>query len=217
MCIMVGKCLALQSTKSYQPTIEITLLFMATDQIKALRLRCGNQIGSYIGGIVPESREPTVCCLIGSMTEMMSIEEFRELHARMTAEKPKLFQLIPPDARASEERLKQVELAIGAALPIAYKQFLQEFGGGSFGLANVSSADPEGEFYLPRKQEDVRSYLPSGLIPVSDDFAGGLYVLKVKENHAEEPLWYWNLDGGLRPTEFANVLEFVARYAYKAA
>lgn len=148
---------------------------------------------------------------------MMSIRDFRELHARMTAEKPKLFQLIAPDAPASEERLGQVEHAIGAALPISYKQFLAQFGGGSFGLVNVCSADPEGEFYLPRKQEETRGYLPSGLIAVSDDFAGGLYVLKVKDDHAEEPLWYWNHDGGFRPTEFANVLEFVARYAYKAA
>jgi hypothetical protein len=151
------------------------------------------------------------------MTEMMSIEQFRELHTRMTAEKPKLFQLIAPDSPASEERVEQVEREIDVALPASYKQFLGEFGGGSFGLVNVSSADPAGEFYLPRKQEEVRSYLPSGLIPISDDFAGGLYVLKIKENHAEEPLFYWNLDGGLRPTEFANVLEFVARYAYKAA
>lgn len=148
---------------------------------------------------------------------MMSIEEFRELHARMTAEKPKLFHLIAPDAPASEKRLGEVEHAIRAALPISYKQFLAEFGGGSFGLVNVCSADPEGDFYLPRKQEEARSYLPSGLIAVSDDFAGGLYVLKVKEGDAEEPLWYWNIDGGLRQTEFANVLEFIARYAYRAA
>ena len=148
---------------------------------------------------------------------MMSIEEFRELHARMAKAKPKLFQLILPDPPASEAKLREVENSIGATLPGSYKQFLTEFGGGSFGLTNVCSTDSSGEYYLPRKQEEAKGYLPLGLIPVSDDRAGGLYVLKIEAGEAKEPLFYWNLDGGLQETEFANVLEFVARYAYDAA
>lgn len=148
---------------------------------------------------------------------MMSIDEFRQLHARMASEKPKLFELIPPDALATEQALDELERTLGAKLPASYKGFLCEFGGGTFGLVNICSADPSSEHYLPLKQEECRSYLPSGLLVVSDDHAGGLYVLQVKEGHAQEPLFYWNYDGGLTSTQFANVLEFAAQYAYRAA
>ena len=149
---------------------------------------------------------------------MMTIDEFRLLHARMASEKRKLFQLATPDSAASEADVSEVEKAIGATLPQSYKQFLREFGGGEFGLTNVNSADRGSDYYLPRKQEEAKSYLPAELLPISDDYAGGLYVLKVEHGGAAtEPVHYWNSDGGLETTQFANVLEFVARYAYQAA
>lgn len=148
---------------------------------------------------------------------MMNIEQFREVDARMRSQRPKPFLLIPPDAPASEQALVQVEQSIAAVLPDTYRDFLREFGGGSFGLTNICSADASSDFYLPRKQEEVSSYLPTQLLAVSDDFAGGLYVLRVAEGRAQDPVLYWNGDGGLSPTEFANVLEFVSRYAYHSA
>ncbi|WP_338081271.1 SMI1/KNR4 family protein [Allochromatium vinosum] len=89
--------------------------------------------------------------------------------------------------------------------------------GGGFGFSNVFSADPDGEFYLPEKNKEAAKYLPSGLLAFSDDFAGGYYVLSVTDGRAEDPVLYWNSDGGLIETEFDDVLEFVVRYAYEPA
>lgn len=147
----------------------------------------------------------------------MTIEELRRLDARYRQEKPKLFQLSTPDPAASEEQLAEVERAIGVRLPQTYRLFLREFGGGSFGLTNIFSADPKSEWYLPLKQGQAARYLPEGLLAFSDDFAGGNYVLKVMNGQAQDAVSYWNQDGGESPTEFKDVIEFVARYAYEPA
>jgi hypothetical protein len=147
----------------------------------------------------------------------MTAEEFRNIDARYRTEKPKLFRLASSDPRASEEQLDEIEARMGVKLPVSYRTFLKEFGGGEFGLTDVFSANPESEWYLPARNADAASYLPEGLLPFSDDFAGGLYVFEIKGGLAEERVFYWNQDGGLVPTDFCDVFEFVAKHAYEPA
>jgi len=139
----------------------------------------------------------------------MNLDDLRRIDARYRAEKPNLFRLSSADAAASEEQLTRVEGFLGIKLPSSYR--------GSFGLTTIFSADPNGEWYLPRKQGEALKYLPDGLLAFSDDFAGGYYVLRVEKDLAQEAIYYWNDDGGLIPTEFENVLAFVARYGYESA
>jgi hypothetical protein len=145
----------------------------------------------------------------------MTIEEFRRIDATYRREEPKLFHLGTPDKPVSIEQIKDVELAIGVAFPESYRQFLHEFGGGAFGLLTVYSADPEGEWFLPTKLPEARTYLSNDLLPIADDFAGGYYILHVTDGVAAEPVFYWNTDGGVVATEFDTVLDFIARYAYE--
>lgn len=147
----------------------------------------------------------------------MTLEELRKLDSRYRQEKPNLFRLSTSDRPASEEQLVALERAVGVRLPQAYRSFLREFGGGSFGLATIFSADPGSEWYLPQRQVEASRYLPEGVLAFSDDFAGGNYVLKVLNGQAQEAVFYWNQDGGESPTEFKDVIEFVARYAYEPA
>jgi hypothetical protein len=147
----------------------------------------------------------------------MTIEELRKLDSLYRQEKPNLFRLSTPDQPASEAQITELECSVGVRLPQGYRSFLREFGGGSYGLAIIFSADPESEWYLPRKQAEASGYLPEGLLAFSDDFAGGNYVLKVLNGQALKPVFYWNQDGGEAPTEFDDVIEFIARYAYEPA
>lgn len=147
----------------------------------------------------------------------MTIEELRRLDARYRQEKPNLFRLSTPDKPASEEQLTEMERAIGVRLPQSYRAFLREFGGGNYGLETFFSADPNSEWYLPLKHGEASRYLPEGLLAFSDDGAGGYYVFQVLSGQAQEAVCYWNQDGGESPTEFKDVIEFVARYAYEPA
>ena len=127
---------------------------------------------------------------------------------------PKLFRLNSPDHCASEEEISEVERMLSVTLPCSYREFLKEFGGGDFGSEVVFSADPNSEWYLPAKCLEAEAYLPEGFLAFSDDFAGGHYVLKVEGGRAQEPIFYWNQDGGLSVTKYTNILEYLANNAY---
>lgn len=147
----------------------------------------------------------------------LTFEEIRRLDAHYRREKPNLFRLATPDQPATEGQLAEVERVLGVQLPQSYRAFLQEFGGGVYGLGTFFSADLNSEWYLPLKQGEASRYLPEGLLAFSDDFAGGYYVFKVLNGLAQEAVYYWNQDGGESPTEFKSVVEFVVRYAYEPA
>jgi hypothetical protein len=145
---------------------------------------------------------------------MMTIDEFRRIDSEKRKIRPKIFLMSEPDRVAGVTDILLVEKSIGVCLPNTYKDFLLKYGGGNFGLINVFSAVPESEFYLPRKFIQAEKYLPKNLIPFSDDFSGGNYVVLVEDGEALERVFYWNIDGGLVETGFENILEYVSRYAY---
>jgi antitoxin YobK len=147
------------------------------------------------------------------MTQL-SLAEFRRLHIKKLAETPKLFELESSDCPASERQIHTLERALGVQLPPTYRSFLMEYGGGAFGLTNVFSADPESDYYSLLRNADAIPLIPANFIAFSDDFCGGWYVLGFSGGIADEDVFYWNTDGGLRKTEFANIFEFLAGNAY---
>ncbi|MAZ17035.1 MAG: hypothetical protein CL535_11990 [Ahrensia sp.] len=147
------------------------------------------------------------------MTEM-TLAEFTTLHHQRSAERPKIFLLLSHDKPASKRQIVDMEIPVGAQFPESFRRFLMEFGGGSFGLMNVFSADPASDYYLPDRQRKAQKALPRGCYAISDDYCGGWYVLVSKEGKLDNQIWYWNNDEGLKPTEFANVFELVAGCAY---
>jgi len=145
----------------------------------------------------------------------MDLEEFRSHHEVQRRQSPKVFLLVESDTLATPDRIQALETEIGLRLPERYKQFLMEFGGGIFGLTNVFSADAESGFYLPSRLDAVARYLPSGLVPFSDDYAGGFYVWRATPDRSiDEAVWYWNFDGGLVNTDYLSLLDFLAAHAY---
>lgn len=155
--------------------------------------------------------------LVGFTTNIMTIEDLRNIHEHYKVAKPKLFMLSSPDRCATQEDIANVETQIGVSLPLSYRNVLNEFGGGLLGFVNIFSADAHSDYYLPAKLIEASAYLPSGLLPFSDDNAGGLYVFKIVEGKADEIIYYWNADGGLVGTKYGDIMEFIARLAYEPA
>jgi hypothetical protein len=147
----------------------------------------------------------------------MNIESFRDLASKYRSERPGLFALASPDRPASLEQIEQVEQLLGLSLPNSYRAFLQEYGGGEFGYLTLFSADPDSEWYLPKKTNEAKTYLPESLLPIADDFAGGFYAFVRRGAAVDEHVYYWNPDGGETPTEFRSVLDFIGRYAFEPA
>jgi hypothetical protein len=147
----------------------------------------------------------------------MDITQFRQLFDRKVVEKPKLFELISPDTPANERQLSDAEYKLGVKLPSSYRSFLIEFGGGSFGLTNVFSVDPESDYFLVSRNSQAHGLLPNHLIAFSDDFSGGWYAFATLDGTAGDSVFYWNVDGGLQETRFMNVFEYVAHFAFDSA
>ncbi len=144
----------------------------------------------------------------------MNIDEFRVIDVQAREKKPRLFLRFPCDEPASIVMLKELENIIGSKLCQSYHDFLENFGGGRFGYTVIFSADPKSDWYLPKRLEKARSYLPSDLLPFSDDFAGGVYAFQIVDNICLDKVFYWNTDGGLKETEHSNIFEYTAVEAY---
>lgn len=147
----------------------------------------------------------------------MTLETFREIDRLGRSDDPALFSLSSPDRCASAHDIEAVQKKLKVLLPENYRTFLIQFGGGSYGLTTIFSADPQSEWYLPAKQIEARAYLPGNLLAFSDDFSGGMYVFIITDGIANENVFYWNPDGGLVNTDYTDVFDFVAKFAYKAA
>lgn len=147
----------------------------------------------------------------------MNIEQFKAIHAHYIIEKPKIFALAEPDRLATAEDIAKVESEIGVSLPISYREFLLNFGGGAIGFLILFSTDIASENFLVKKRLESLRCLPPELLAFSDDFAGGYYVFKIGGGSGEDSIFHWNMDGGLQKTSFNDLFEFVVRYAYEPA
>lgn len=146
----------------------------------------------------------------------MTFDELKKLDRDARQTKPNLFSLTNQDTPSTDAMVENLQCITGVRLPTSYQMFLKEFGGGAFGLTVIFSSNPGSEWYLAKKYEESKRWLRGRFLPFSDDFAGGLYLLEIVDGQAHEPVLYFNTDGGIKPTEFATIFDYIARYAYKA-
>ena len=144
----------------------------------------------------------------------MNLEEFRLIEKKYRTLKPKIFALFEPDPAVNSSEINKVEAVTGLNLPIGYRNFVLNFGGGSYAFVHVFSLCPSSEFYLPIKVAEARSYgLPDDVIPFFDDYSGGYYCFQKNE----ERVSYWNQLDGVNHTEYEDLFSFLARYAFEPA
>lgn len=144
----------------------------------------------------------------------MELSDFKKLDLLKRLEKKEMFNATPPDDIAEDSDISVLEEKIGVKLSEKYKQFLVNFGGGSYGLVVIFSADKNSEWYLPAQLEKSKSYLPENCLPISDDFSGGFFCQLLENSCALEEIYYWNFDGGFLKTEYPDIFTFVGEAAY---
>ena len=149
----------------------------------------------------------------------MELDEFKAIVEEARRAKPKLFLMSSPDAPAGAEQLALLEERLRLQLPNAYRDFLREFGGGDFGLVSVYSADENSDWYLLTRAEGAWARdLPRDLLPFTDDAMGGFYGFRLLNGRAGEEVFYWDHETRTtEPTEFADTLQYLRRYAFEPA
>jgi len=144
----------------------------------------------------------------------MTFTEFLLIDNQFRKEKPSLFRLSISAPPAAKDEIELLESNLKLRLPTEYKEFLEHFGGGEFGLINLFCADPDSEWYLLKRVKEAGRFIPDNFIPVSDDYAGGYYGFGVENLELRPSLLYWNQDGGTIETQYSNLFEFVVQNAY---
>jgi hypothetical protein len=164
-------------------------------------------IDSSHGGVGRERRSQRG----GSRITSMTIDEFLLIERAVRVSRPGLFRLAKPDPCASDVELAHVEQELGCKLPGSYRQFMLRCGGGDYPLTSIFSAYRGSSWYIVQKRRELDALLPTALLPMHDDNAGGLFVLKIEDGCALEPVYYYDWESKeLSGARHANILEFVA-------
>lgn len=97
---------------------------------------------------------------------------------QMVEKKPRLFAL-ESDAKADIEKIEDVEKYYDAILPDAYKDFVNQYGGGYFGFIVVYSCDCNGMFYI--KDNVLKEWVAEkSFLPVVDFETGDFLGFEIK-------------------------------------
>jgi len=147
----------------------------------------------------------------------MNLEDFKVRYQKARQERPKVFEYMQIDPPASDVELDAVEEIMGCTFENSHRAFLKEFGGGEFGLGLLFSANEQSEWYVP-SQVSNQSLPADRFFPVSDNFAGDIYGFEVINGRCVAPLKVYDHETSeLKDTEFADVYEFMDRYALRPA
>ena len=116
----------------------------------------------------------------------MDYTHFKEIVDNMKSKRPYLFEL-KHDHIISMTEIENIEKKMKVKLPVDYRKFISEFGGGFFGFATVYSLDEDSSYYM---FQDGQGYLPKGYLPVSDNGCGDIYMLKIDEKQCLDEIFF---------------------------
>lgn len=135
----------------------------------------------------------------------MTHNEFIDIVEQVKKSKPILFEL-EHDKCVSENEIVCFESANSMILPIEYKQFVLEFGGGYFGFVNMYSLDLDSSFYLLANQNGI----PDGYLAISDNGCGDYYVIKFNTgNVASKVMFFEHESQKIVETDYEDIYEYL--------
>ncbi len=128
------------------------------------------------------------------MTEglQMDFSEFKELTSSLKAKKPIWFSL-ETDPLATDSEIEAAETQLRILLPIEYKSFVSEYGGGYFAFAIVYSV-ANSDWNIVRMNQKFA--IPQ-FVAISDNGCGDLYGYRVVDNSCVSTVSLWIMNANL--------------------
>lgn len=130
------------------------------------------------------------------------------------AERPGPWSL-PGASSASETDIAEAEMALGCRLPDDYQWFVQRFGGGLFGFAEIYSVEPHSRDGVVDRND--RPWIDtSTFVAFADNGCGDYYGWRVLDGVAQpEVVFFDHEDDVVRPHESGDFLSCVAALALR--
>lgn len=138
----------------------------------------------------------------------MTFDEFKTIVISYMKKKPNWFYN-KMEERANKNDIDKAERKLGIMLPIKYKEFVREYGGGDFAFINVFSVDENGEWYICKKNKELECcHNNKNFVAISDDQTGGFYGYILNNSIVNEDIYYLDLD----TNKFTNIHKDIFEY-----
>ena len=144
----------------------------------------------------------------------MNINTFNKKVEQVRAKQPIWFAL-KSDNIQNKLICDKVEQKLKAKLPIEYKDFILQYGGGYFGFTSIYSLDPDSDWNIVKMNQ---LYLHSKFIIFSDNGVGDVYGFKIVNEECESEVYFfdhecneWSL------TEYKNLFAYLYEVGLKGS
>jgi hypothetical protein len=129
----------------------------------------------------------------------------------------KAYALSSPEQPPSVAEVEAFERAHGFRLPAEYKESTLQVGSGEIGFTNLFSVSP-GPYNIAT-QRDAVPELPTDFVPISDNGCGDFYGFVLHAGECAPEVYFADHESEftLTRTEFADLYEYLVRYAFNAA
>lgn len=142
----------------------------------------------------------------------MDFEDFKKLVEKTKKDHPIWFRL-ESDELPSDVAVSNAEKRLGVELPVDYKNFIFEYGGGYFAFSNVYSLDGRSDWSLVdinSKYDDMRN----GYVLISENGTGDFYGFKVIDGVCESKVYFYDHEVSTwQETPYDNLFDYLEKHA----
>jgi len=147
---------------------------------------------------------------IGSENKMQ-FEDFNQIIERIKKEKPIWFGL-ESDSCINDSDIRRIEEYFNIQLPMEYKQFLKNYGGGYFAFLLIFSGDEKSDWNVIKQNKELNLLNKYNFLAVSDNESGDFYGFRVNNNICETKLSIFLHDElKVEETQYENFYQYVLK------
>jgi len=138
----------------------------------------------------------------------MTFDEFKLIVDKKKVDKPIWFAL-EAEKRAEEMDIANTEKLYNIHLPLEYKLFLKEYGGGFFSFVTVYTCNENSDFYIKSKNP-VEAVNKNKFIAISDNGVGDLYGFSITNNKCDDKISMFSHEKHeVQGTKYKNLYNFL--------
>lgn len=144
----------------------------------------------------------------------MNLGDFKTIVENFKMEDPFMYGEDSFDAKPTDEFYYNVEKELNVILPIEYKEFLFNYGGGIFANSRIFSFDENSNYYLIRKNNEWK-HLRNDFLIFSENGCGDFYGFKIIENYCSSKIWFYDHEiNSWKETKYNDLFEFLVEDSF---
>ncbi|QPB85097.1 SMI1/KNR4 family protein [Pseudoalteromonas rubra] len=142
----------------------------------------------------------------------MDFDAFKELVEKTKNDHPIWFGM-ESDESPDNEALAEAEDKLGAKLPVDYKNFILEYGGGYFAFSNVFSLERRSDWNLVDLNEKYKA-IRNGHLLISENSSGDFYGFRLVDGVFEPRIYFYDHEVETwEESPYSNLFDYLEKFA----